>query len=338
MKSIKADTVKKVFLASLDRSSTSRTALSNDTGLSYVTVDRAVEFLLQENILKQSYSSKSAVIERRSRMLSPKLHHWIAVYEILPDRFSFYMVDIALRAFKSFSYKPEDSIFIDDLLRQLISKSCSFAKKFARTESCIGSAILLCGDYDPLTDKASASPIYHLPAVKIKEFFSENGFNSVIDVYSVYSAFAKAQRESITKDEAVYSLFFDKGSLHSSYILPNGTIHIKDLSYLPISSGSTFARVMKMIPDPDLIFPDLCNMLYMLISTIRVTKITVCDMLYSNPDTVCAVIKNIMIEKYSNRIPIPKIEPTDISKDSIRFISREIRNRWFFEKILTDKG
>ena len=79
-------------------------------------------------------------------------------------------------------------------------------------------------------------------------------------------------------------------------------------------------------------------MLYMLISTVRVTKITVCDMLYSNPDTVCAVIKNIMIEKYSNRIPIPKIEPTDISKDSIRFNSREIRNRWFFEKILTDKG
>jgi hypothetical protein len=61
-------------------------------------------------------------------------------------------------------------------------------------------------------------------------------------------------------------------------------------------------------------------------------------MLYSNPDTVCEVINNIMIEKYSNRIPIPKIEPLDISKDSIRFISREIRNRWFFEKILTDKG
>ena len=338
MEKPKKDTALKVFAAALDRSSTSRTAIANDTGLSYVTVDKAVNFLIEQNILKQSYSSKSAVIERRSRMLSAKSHYWIAVYEILPTKFTFYMTDLSLRIFRSFSHTPEDSIFIDDLLTDFLKSTVSFAKKHAKDTNCIGSAVLTIGNYDNTTDKITGSPIYHLPSIKIRDFFSRYSFDTIPFVYSLHSTFGKAIQGTLSDDEAVYSLFLDKSGILSSYLLPEGPVHINDIGCIKSSSNVSLSSIAKRLPDPDLLFNDLCDALCVLLKSLKITRITVCDSLYNNANAVCSVISNTLNKNRGDSMPNINIVPADISENTVKYISREIRYRWFCEKILTDKA
>ncbi len=333
----KNDNLFKVFCASLDRRTTSRTAICEDTGLSFVTVDKAVNTLVDADILKQSLSSKSAAVQRRSRMLSVKSSYWIAVYAIFPKNYRFYICDLSLRCIKEYVYTPEDTIFIDDTLNDFLRRTSKFAQRNVNVEKCCASGILVMGDYNEEDDTVYSSPINHIRAIRVKKFFSRACFNTEPQVMSVYSAFANEVSRCSEQNRSTYSLFLSRYGIHASYITPTFVSEIKDLSRLKASNNKTFERLVRVPPDPDDLFYDLCHLLYSLANSIPIDSITVCDSLYNNKEAVCSVMNNIMNSKYKDE-NIPEILPVDLMEYAVKYISREIRERWFWEKILTDKA
>ena len=335
MKTLKRENVIKVFNASLERNNTSRTVIAEDSHLSFVTVDKIVDALLDADILKQTNSSKSAVVLRKSRILLAKPHYWIAVYVLSDSEYSFHICDLSLRIIKSFSFVPEDTVFIDDNLSSFLKKTLSFAKAYVVPEYCCAAGILVPGEYDEPRDRVFNSSVSHLSAISIKSFFSPFSFGKLPYVVSVYSAFAK-EIAKVGADKSTYCLFLNDGKVLGAYVTGVGSsIHIKDLGNIKSPSGRTLEALVKAVPHPDSLFVPLSEILFTLLHTVHITDITVCGNLYSSSGAVCSMLKK-ELSRYCERYSIlsPEITAPDLLENSVRFISREIRDRWFSEEIL----
>ncbi|MBQ4067047.1 MAG: hypothetical protein IJD22_05335 [Clostridia bacterium] len=332
LKKLNKDKLWTVFNAALERKNTTRTVIAEDTGLSFVTAGKIADALVECGIMKQSYSNKSALVKKHARLLSAKFLYWTGVYLITPQRFFFYICDLSFRVINTFSIKPEDSIFTDDVLRAFLKRTDKFIAKHAKTDKCCGIGILLPDEYDESSDKTVTSSLPHLKAVKIKKLFSGFTYSENIIVRTYYTSFSQEIHRSLDTNEQAYSLFLNKGCIKATYISGNyrESYTEMDLGGIKSSGGKSFSRLCRSAPDPTVFFPALSDTLRTLILTVPIKRIIVSGNLYSSIDAVKDVLTNYLSESCADySVVIPKIISADLYALSVRSISREIRNSWF---------
>ena len=205
--------------------------------------------------------------------------------------------------------------------------------------NCCGTGILVPGIYDPEKDTVSMSPINHIGALNIKQFFTPYSFGCEPYILSSYSAFAGEIGRCAESNQKFYCLFLGENTILSSYVTESYVSDIKSLGVLKTANNKKFEKIVSRVPQPEDLFYDLCDHLFNIMNSISIDAIPVCDLLYNNAKAVSSVMKSILYHKFEfERIPISEIVPYELSENSVKFISREIRDRWFCEKILADKA
>ena len=337
LRELKRDSVLKVFDAVIKRKNTSRTVISQDTGLSFVTVSKIIDSFIEEDIFKQSHTNKCAILKRKSRLISAKQKYWVGIFDIRSTMFSFSVFDLNSSCIKSISKEPEESIFIDDVLRRFIMSAEKFVQEQCYISSCCGIGVLVPGNYDPVTDKVTDSEIPHLGVIKIKEFFSNYTYGHIPYVASLYTSFANELSLTLPDDHSALTLFLDKNCVKTAYALPDrlGTLHVKDLGSLMATPFRRFSSVVRSVPDPDDLFPGLSEILYVLISTLNITDIIVAGYLYSEFSAVPPVLRDYLGRLCAdNGATLPAISTADLMKSARKNISREMWRKWMLETVL----
>ena len=336
---LKKDSIIKVFNTVLDKVRPTRTELSSVTGLSFVTVSKICDELISLEILKQSFTTDRSAA-RRSRILNVKFKYWIGIYTFEHDLFTFNICDLSLRCIHTFSYIPTNDIFIDDSVKRFIKFAESYGLKKTKNRICCGTGILVNGKYDPNRDTVSSS-IPHFSSVYLKKLFSSKTFGTVPCISSLYESYCKEAQQDLNTDERVLALFLNKNDLKCTYFdrSSENKISINDLGILSAGnkSNKTLNKLCESSPDPDAFFPRLADIIFTLMNTVKVTKITVSGNLYTRMDAVESVLKkNLFFITDRHSIIPPKIESIPLRTIAVKNIAREIRNRWFITHILEE--
>lgn len=337
LRGMKRDSVISVFNAVIDRKNTSRTVISEDTGLSYVTVGKIVDAFIEEDIFKQSFTNRCALLKRKSMLVSAKPKYWIGVYTIRSDKFTFSVYDMNSVCMRAFVHKPEESIFIDDLIRDFIIRVEKFVNEFFYISDCCGISVLVPGNYDPKTDRVTDSEISHLCTVRIKEFFSKYTFGHVPHVASLYTSFAMEISRTLPDDRCALTVFLDKNCIKTAYAVAdrNGRMYVKDIGLLQATVARRFSSIVKVVPQPEPLFEGLSDLIFVLMNTLHITDIVIAGYLYKNFQAVPPVLLEY-IEKLCapERLPVPEIRTADLNTLAKDNISREMWRRWLLDTVL----
>ena len=337
---IKKDSVIKVYNTVLDRVRSTRTELSSLTGLSYVTVSKICDGLLSLDILKQSFTTDRSAI-RRSRVISVKSKYWIGIYTFEPELFTFNICDLSLRIIHTFNYIPANDIFVDDTVNRFIKCAENFAKQKARNRICCGTGILVPGEYNYESDTVQASSIPHFNSIYLKKLFQGKTFDTLPTISSLYTSYSREIQKTLEKEDKILALYLNKGDLKCTYFdnHTSNNIHLNNMGILPCGDNSkkSLNVLCETPPDPSILFPRLADIIFTLMNTVKITKVTLNGNLYTRMDAAESVLKNnlhLICDQYS--IIPPNINTINVRAYAIKNIAREIRNIWFTEKILEE--
>ena len=337
-KNLRRDNIISIFNSSLDKVRTTRTELSEITNLSFVTVSKVSDALLDLGILKQSFTTDKSA-SRRSRVLSVKFKYWIGVYIFEPDIFTFNICNLSLRCIYIYRFYPDDDIFFDDCIKRFIISAEIFACEKVKTEYCCGTGILVPGEYNKTKDTVPQSPIRHFGSVFISDIFKGRTFGTKPVIFSLYRAYAEATRSLSSEEERILCLFLNKEHLSCTYLRcgDNTPVHFSDFGILSPLGNTTLKKISSSVPDPQPFFTKLADIVFTLVNTVGVTKVTVDGSLYSRIDAVSKVLSDhltFVCNKHS-MIP-PQVTVANVRENAMRYIAQRIRTEWFSEKILQE--
>ena len=332
---IKESNIISVFEAFLARKIQSRRNVADTTGLSFVTVSKVADALVELKILRQ-YNLTADSLSRRSRVLVTKQYYWIGVYTFSPDMFIFTAYDLSFKERYRFQRRPVYTDFPDHAINSFILRTRDFIKKNRiKIPRCIGLGVLVPGSYDKAKDKVTDSHINHFSAFRFKKLLSEYFPEEIIRVSSAYLCCANELRWEMNDDDKMFSFFIDKDSIKGAYITKQYVPEIKNSGLITTSTGKTLNVLANRPRDIDPFFNDISNIIFTLEHTIPLTKIAVGGNLYPRNDAVATVLHHVLSEKYHKamRIP-PDVISVDVYQKATQNITREIRTSWFKEKII----
>ncbi len=337
---VKKASVLNVFYNSLSKTSTTRSALSDETGLSFVTTSKITDALVELGILKQSHTY-DRIQKRRSRVLSVKHNYWIGVYTISKDFYKFQILTLDLKCIHSFKFIPENSVFIDESIKMFFKRSELFALKHVKEHFCVGCAVLVPGKYDSELDSIIDSEIPHLNSARLSSTIQKYTFGKTPCISSVYTAYTDELKYNLVDDESVFALFLNQQSIKSAYVCSKtvSEIPVSNIGNLKSSSQKSLDSFTKNKPDPDLFFNDISEIIFTLYHTIPITKITLSGSLYSRLEDSAKVLQDYLTIKFNEigKIP-PPVSSIDCEKYAAISISREIRNNWFVKDIMGENS
>jgi len=331
----KEDSIIKVFDAFLSRKIQTRRNVEATTGLSFVTVSKIADALVELKILRQ-YNLTADSLPRRSRVLVTKQYYWIGCFSFTPDIFSFIAYDLSFKEIYKFQQKPNTKTFPDETVNKFILRSMDFIKSNRiKIPRCIGLGILVPGSYDPHRDKVYNSHIYHFSGFRFKKIFSQYFPEGIIRVSSIYDCCAEEIRHNINDDECVFSFYVERDSIRGAYITKTNAPIVKDTGLIHSLTKKTLNVMAQKPPDIYPFFYDLANIVFSLDHTVPLTKVTIGGNLYPRYDAVASVLHHILSEKYHKIMKIPpNVVHIDIYQSAIINITREMRLKWFKEKII----
>lgn len=167
LKSIKTESIKKIFNSITSAEKISRAEISNLTDLSLMTVGKVVDALLDIKIITQVKETKNSV-GRKVGLVSLNTEYFALIIDLSEKAFTLNLIDISLRLLDTFTYTYNHNIYYDENLIMFLKKVSAYIDSCVDKDKLIGIGITLPGTYIPEEDRVAASKIPELNTVNIK--------------------------------------------------------------------------------------------------------------------------------------------------------------------------
>lgn len=334
--SMNPDTLYKVFETALSQKRTTRAELSDLCSLSAMTTGRAADFLVENDILRQSKTVDSSY-KRRSKVLFIKQKYFIGIYTIAPEGLFLHLCDLSLKPLHIFSRPLSNNIFIDDTINDFLKSASYFAESTLNCNNICAVGVLIPGEYDKERDKVINSPIPHIGALRIADLFGKYSFGKPLFIDSLYSTFAEGIKAERCINESVLSLIMSRSYLATAYIShsDNRPAVYKSISLLKGQKGRPFATKIDRAPDPDPFFDDIANIIFILTTALPCSALFISGELYSNLYAVTEVLSDKLKPKYEQaEASHLKIFERDLISSSVYQYAKHLRKHWFYNNFI----
>lgn len=339
LKGINHDKIYSVFEAALSLPYSTRNDLSEITGLSYTTVDKITNGLIEEGILRQTKGTDYNG-SRRSRIVRLKSKLWFAVYVMNRNTCDLRVYDLRLRCIlPSVGYLGKQETY-DYFISDYIKVSRNRINIDLRLTNAGGIAVLVPGSYNEKEDIITNSGIPGISDVRLKDHFSTYDFGVEPMITSLFSAFGEKLRSNISENECIMALNLCIGYVYNTYIQGSSVcapLYINDLGSVSVSDGRRLTEIIKSTPYPDKFFEALSEVVFKAMYTVPVTSICVSGDLYNEQiDAVAKVLYNYLKRHCdASLLECPEVTHRDISRESSDYYAYLLRRKWFFENILS---
>jgi len=334
--SMNPDTLFKVFETALSQKRTTRTNLADLCSLSAMTTGRAADFLVENDVLRQSNTVDSSY-KRRSKVLFVKQKYFIGIYTIAPEGLFFHLCDLSLKPVYSFNRSLGDSIFIDETVNDFLKSAVSFANSKINTNNLCAIGVLVSGEYDKEKDAVINSPIPHFAALRIANIFSNYSFGKPVYISSLYSTFAESIKEDLSDSDAVLSLIMSRSYLATAYISHSDSrcAAYKNISRLSGRNGRPFSSKIQFAPDPDPFLDDIADIILTITASLPCSGICISGGLYTSLFAVIGVISEKLKPKYERiEATAPNLFEKNLIDNAVKQCSKSIRKQWFYNNLI----
>lgn len=173
LKSIKYESIKAIFASIADTEKISRADISEQTGLSLVTVGKIADALLELGVISQVKEIKPQA-GRRAGILSVNPEKFALVIDITSYDFRFAVLDLRLNLLEKSLYQYNHDISYEENLALSIGEAAVTFKRKYNFENCFGAAVALPGPYNADSDSVSTKRIPELCSIRIKNLISRH--------------------------------------------------------------------------------------------------------------------------------------------------------------------
>lgn len=336
---LKQNTVIQIFKASLSREGITRSEIADEVGMSVMTVGKAVDALIELDVLRQSHAADSTP-GRPTRAIYPSRHKWIAVYEISEELLSFFMLDLSLKCIDSFSYTPVSTAFPDDEIKYFVHLSRVFASSRRKSPDCVACGILVPCSYDMDGDRLESQSTF-LSRIRPLSLFEGYTFNRT--PYMGNLRIFNSMRLGRVLENGAYAIAFylDRGDIKSSVITKSSgdrdnlsNTRLFDAGAFRMQGGKSL-RELSMAPDNiDRFCFCLTELIMTSVCALGINTVILCGTIF-NIDIIRSVIGDMVYRRCADDglIP-PEIISGSENEEATKGISEEMRDKWFFEEMI----
>lgn len=267
LKAIKKENAKKVLEVIARNKHITKLEISNETGLSLMTVGKIVSMLGAGGIILHS-KNNSQKVGRRAEVLRVR-HDWlIPVFEIASRIFKFYITDLEGNILEKIEYRCIDNPdYIANEFIGFLHKTVEVIKSKYKHKKALGVGVSVAGIYDTEKDQIMATMMPELSSIKLMRNISKifNHKNVVIDNANRLCAIGLIEGEldysqktisCITINDAIETTTCDKGIYISGAQGLAGR-----LGDLPCSRGVTYASFLRNQQNTIDIFDEVLDLL-----------------------------------------------------------------------------
>ncbi len=172
LKSIKNESIKKIFNAVASSTRISRAEIAEATGLSLMTVGKVIDALLGLNIVKQEMQTKTNV-GRRAGLISLNTVHYAVVLDLSERAFTLSVIDLGLRLVDSMTYTYNKSFYYYDNLYLFLKSAAAYINNRPDKENMIGIGITVPGVYVSAEDKVVSTKVPELNSIPLRKTVEE---------------------------------------------------------------------------------------------------------------------------------------------------------------------
>lgn len=203
LKSIKNESIKKMFAAITSKDNISRAEIADITGLSLMTVGKIADAFLELDMITQIKESKGGA-GRKAGLISLNTSHYSVVLDLSDHTFTLSIIDFSLRLIDRMTYTYNKNQYYDENLYMFLKKAALYMKTLPFPEKCIGIAVLVPGMYKRNEDRVMSTKVPELNTIKIKAYVEEvTGFSVSMIIKSVEAAAVSNIRSLSTYDDRV---------------------------------------------------------------------------------------------------------------------------------------
>lgn len=336
LKSIKCESVRAIFSSIADAEKISRAEISEKTDLSLVTVGKAVDALLEMNIIRQVKEVK-AQAGRRAGMLAANPDKYAVILDITSCEFSVSILDLRLNLLEKYVYADDEGTSYQDNIKNFIRNAAVYVGERYGLEHCFGVGVSCPGPYNEASDCVHTTRTPELCSVKLRAELAESfaGLPFLID-----SHINAATRSNIMyiddydKKNIVY-WYVGSGNVCGAFAVRGEIILGRDNTSCEFGkmydrSGLTLEERVALSHTPEDFADSLAQPMYTIIKALNPhTFIVECDIPYTYEDIVPLLKSKLIREFKYNKSELPEFHKACCKfRNSHRGLTMGLRDMW----------
>lgn len=335
LSSIKRESVKAIYNSIASSNKISRAQISEQTGLSLMTVGKVVEALLNYNIIKQSKEVKTAA-GRKAGLISTNSGNFCVIIDLTSVNFSMVIVNVRLEPVDQIKYNYNIEMFYENNLMLFLYNVKMFLEKNYNMDECIGYGVSLPGPYNAATDTMMASRIYDLMNLHIKEIITNVFETNSIYIESSVNVAAISNVTKIADYKNKTILYWFIGDYIAGTVVVNGEIMhgshnvAGDFGQTIVSYGKTLDAAIKDCAEMQNAAHELGKTLYNVIKIIDPDVIILEYEIFGKSPEFFEALKDALLNHY--HLPasfMPEIISGGCNiRHSQRGLAMKLREKW----------
>lgn len=311
LKSVKNESIKKIFNAVASKSLISRLEIAKATDLSLMTVGKVIDSLLNLEILTQELELKGNV-GRRAGLLSLNTIHYAIVIDLTERAFTLSVIDLSLRLVDNMTYTYNKSLYYDDNLYLFLKSAAVYINRRRDKDKMIGIGITVPGIYLSAEDKVISTKVPELNTIPIKQIFEELLGQKVSVIMKNVKAAAISGIGMIPEHEKRVIVYMYMGESVDGAVYSQGRF-IKgahdsecDFGRMILRYGEKLENRIQTSRSDEAIANELSSAVYNIVTILDPDAFIIESALPREPDFIVDQIKNALVTEYGlqeSRIP-----------------------------------
>ncbi len=265
--SIKKDNTRLVLEAIARTSSTTKLEISEETGLSLMTVGKIVSILTTAGIVvhEKKISQKAG---RRAEVYRVR-HDWlIPMFEVSSRVFKFYITDLKGKVVDKMTYRTtSDPQYISNEFVSFMKRTLELLRESYKNKKALGIGVSVAGVYDKESDTIRSSMLSELSSIKLMSNITKLFRNKNVVIENANRLCAAGIIEGLEsyKDRTISCLSVGDTIEcttcdHGVYLSGSGNLAGR-LGDIPYSPGVTYANFIKDTYEPDFVQDSILDLL-----------------------------------------------------------------------------
>lgn len=332
--SIKKESVRNIFSSVCENGQVSRAQIAKETGLSLMTVGKAVDELLCLGYVSQEKENKSNA-GRKAGLVFVNPEKFILVLDLTVPNFQMTVMNSSFRIIDRISYEFDTECYSEENLCIFLKNVKIYTLRRLDMDNCIGIGVLVPGFYDEQSDKVAALRSLHLENIKIRAVIEEilkfpitfikndirsaaiSNMTDIADYRSRNIAYVRIGRQ-------INGALLSKGAFIGDKSAVSGMI-----GKMHIGDDYTLNEVIEAVGLSDRGCDALAWALYNIVC-VTDTDVFVIENELPKPQDLCAVIEQKLAQRlceFSRSAPRVVLSDAETCH-APRGIAMRIRNRW----------
>ncbi len=343
LRSIKLESIKSIFRSISSADSISRATVSEETGLSLMTVGKVADALLTLRVITQVKETKSSA-GRRAGLLSVNPDNYAFILDLTSHRFTATVINMRLDVVEKYKYSYRPDASFADNLSIFLGECRIFLSRNFRLDKCIGCGVSVPGPYFEETDHVRCDTSDEWRDIAVGKMVRETLHPSLFCIDASYNAAAMSNISGIpdAREKMILYWFIGDdgicGTIVSRGEIVRGAHNAAgNFGQMIVARGVTLSEAIKPSATMQANAFELAKAIHNVMHAVDPDRIILeCEMYRNDPDEFVDMVRSTLSENFAHTSEtVPELTSSACKyRHSHRGLTIRLREMWLTDLVL----